>query len=81
MLSVEVKGTATEGHQVLLTRNEVSFAKTHYPHVALFILSRVIILNEGNAMFATGGHARVFNPWDISDGLLTPISYSYAPGA
>jgi hypothetical protein len=40
-LHVEVKGTTSDGTQILLTANEVRHARDHYPKVALFILGKV----------------------------------------
>lgn len=79
-MSVEVKGTATEGRQVLLTRNEVRHARAHFPRIALYILSRVVIAEDRGSLVATRGTPHVINPWDITDGVLTPVSFSYAPG-
>jgi len=39
---VEVKGTTTEGKKIILTRNEIEFARTHKDDYFLFIVSNMI---------------------------------------
>lgn len=76
-LRVEVKGTTGGGDSVLLTRNEVQHARQHYPHVALFIVHGIQLTGRGTeAPSASGGHVRLFNPWDLDDGfVLTAETY------
>jgi hypothetical protein len=74
-LHVEVKGTTSTGHSVLLTANEVAHAR-EFPHSALFVLHGIRI-SGGNPPRATGGRARVFDPWDIADDHLEPLAYAY----
>jgi predicted RNA-binding protein with PUA-like domain len=77
-LRVEVKGTTGQGSQVLLTAGEVTHARSHYPRVALYIVSniRVSLSSEGIAQ-PHGGDVRVFEPWKVEPGSLTPLTYSY----
>jgi hypothetical protein len=74
---VEVKGTTTLGDQVVLTRKEVEHART-YPHVVLFILADIVVTRdeEGNVT-ASQGRERMFDPWRLDDGTLTPIGFRY----
>jgi len=74
---VEVKGTTTGGAEVILTPNEVEHArKTRY--TALFIVSDVTIeLADDGTVTATGGIHRLFDPWHIDDGTLTPLGFRY----
>jgi hypothetical protein len=77
-LRVEVKGTTSEGSQVLLTANEVEHARTHYPKVVLIIVSHIgIARSSGNSVEAKGGRVIILNPWLVDDRYLKPLSYSY----
>lgn len=71
-LRVEVKGTASSGECVLLTRNEVRHARTYRGQIALFLVSHVEIDSSGAAR---GGRIVQFEPWDIDRNRLEPIAY------
>jgi hypothetical protein len=71
-LRVEVKGTASSGDCVLLTRNEVRHARAYRGQVALFLVSHVEIDSQGAAR---GGRIVQFVPWDIDLNRLEPIVY------
>jgi hypothetical protein len=74
---VEVKGTTTDGDEVILTPNEVTHAQVNR-HTALFVLGNVRIERaEDRTVMAVGGVRRVYDPWDIEEGALTPIGYRY----
>src|SRR5579871_2394051 len=46
-LHVEVKGTQSDGSQILLTRNEVAHAHSQFPNTALYILAELKIDRTG----------------------------------
>jgi hypothetical protein len=71
-LRVEVKGTASSGDCVLLTRNEVRHARTYRGQIALFLVSHSEIDSSGAAR---GGRIVQFEPWDIDRYRLEPIAY------
>ena len=74
---VEVKGTTTEGGEVILTPNEVRHARENR-HTALFVLSNVRVERaEDGTVTAMGGVRRLYDPWDIDEGALTPIGFRY----
>jgi hypothetical protein len=74
---VEVKGTTTDGTEVILTPNEVRHAR-EYQHSALFVLSHVRVERaEDGAVEATGGVRHLYDPWNLNDGTLAPIGYRY----
>jgi hypothetical protein len=78
---VEVKGTTTEGAEVILTPTEVRHAREH-PCTALFVLSNVSIKrDEDGTVAATGGVRHLFDPWHIDDGTLTPLGFRYQVSA
>lgn len=76
-LHVEVKGTQSDGRQVLLTKNEVAHARSSYPDVALYILAHVEVSEESGRVEASGGQDRMFEPWLVDDESLEPLGYSY----
>jgi hypothetical protein len=74
---VEVKGTTTDGAEVILTPNEVKHAREN-SHSVLFILSDVKVeRSEDGTVTATGGVRRLYDPWAVDEGALTPIGYRY----
>jgi len=74
---VEVKGTTTDGAEVILTPNEVRHAR-EYRHTALFVLSNVRVERaEDGTVTAVGGVRRLYDPWGIDEGALTPIGFRY----
>jgi hypothetical protein len=74
-LFIEVKGTQTVGEEVLLTKNEVGFAKSNKEKMVLYIVSNIEINKEGDIV--NSGIINKINPWNIDKGELIPISYSY----
>jgi hypothetical protein len=74
---IEVKGTTTEGAEVILTPNEVRHAQENNC-TALFVLSNVKIERaEDGTVTATGGIRHLYDPWDLDDGTLTPLGFRY----
>ena len=77
---VEVKATTSLGQEVLLTPNEVKHART-YPEVALAIVHSITVRQTDGGPAAEGGELVLYDPWDISQGNLSPIGYAYSvPG-
>jgi hypothetical protein len=74
---VEVKGTTTDGAEVILTPNEVRHAR-EYPCTALFILSSITVERaEDGSVTATGGQRHLYDPWRLDDGTLMPLGFRY----
>ena len=74
---VEVKGTTTDGAEVILTPNEVTHAREN-PYTALFVLSDITVERaEDGTVTATGGKRHYFDPWRLDDGTLTPLGFRY----
>lgn len=74
---VEVKGTTTDGAEVILTPNEVKHAKEH-PHTALYVLSNITVeRGEDGTITASGGNEHSYDPWRLDDGTLTPVGFRY----
>jgi hypothetical protein len=78
-MRVEVKGTTTDGVEVILTPNEVRHAR-EYEHTALFILSNISLeRSRDGTVVASGGVRRLIDPWDIEQGALIPVGFRYMP--
>jgi hypothetical protein len=74
---IEVKGTTTDGAEVIVTPNEVRHAR-EYPCAALFVLSNITVKRaEDGTVTATGGTHRSYDPWRLDDGILTPLGFRY----
>ncbi|MGA4993843.1 protein NO VEIN domain-containing protein [Nonomuraea bangladeshensis] len=74
---IEVKGTTGDPQEILLTPNEVQHAE-EYPHVALFVLSNIIVnRSDEGEISASGGNASIFHPWPLDQARLSPIGYKY----
>jgi len=66
ILHVEVKGTQSEGNTIILTRNEVTNAKSNT--TALYILSDIVVKKgRGKNHSLTAGKQTVLDPWDNRD--------------
>ncbi|HXM01052.1 MAG TPA: DUF3883 domain-containing protein, partial [Chthoniobacterales bacterium] len=75
-LYVEVKGTTTSGETIILTPNEIEFARSHASSMALFIVSEVNI-TEGHEPVASGGKSFELRPWNVDRTKLKAMCYSY----
>ena len=74
---VEVKGTTTDGEEVILTPNEVRHARD-YPSTALFVVSNIVVERaEDGTVTATGGKHHCYDPWRLNDGTLIPVGFRY----
>jgi len=74
---VEVKGTTTDGAEVILTPNEVAHAREN-PCAALFVVSNITVERaEDGSMTAANGQHFCYDPWRLDDGTLTPLGFRY----
>ena len=78
LLHVEVKGTQTAGDEILLTPGEVRLARDKFPNTALFVLHSVKVVEGNGGPTVSGGQARVVQPWNPDDSMLTPLGFSCA---
>jgi hypothetical protein len=74
-LQVEVKGTQTDGHGIILTPGEIAFARRNKGKMALFVLHSIKVSSDGKVL--RDGAKTVIWPWDVDEGCLKPISYMY----
>lgn len=77
VLYVEVKGTQTDGNEVILTKNEVHLARQNEDKMVLFILHSIDASKFGNGGTLTGGTRSLIRPWIVDEGVLTPMSFKY----
>ena len=74
---VEVKGTTTDGQEVILTPNEVRHAQEN-PRTALFVLSNITVERaKDGTVTATGGRHHCYDPWRLNEGTLIPLGFRY----
>lgn len=81
VVRVEVKGTTSNGSEIVLTRNEVELHKTHHPANALAIVRNISLdRNDGAPPTANDGELILEMPWNVDDNRLAPIAYRYRTG-
>jgi len=80
VVKVEVKGTTTDGAEVVLTRNEVNLHRAEHPNNALAVVRNITLDRSGDQPVATGGELVLVMPWEINEGGLIPIAYDYRTG-
>lgn len=78
VLYVEVKGTQTDGDEILLTPNEVQFAKKHRGEIALFLVSNIEVSRKDGKIVTRGGTMHLTPKWVIDKSRLSPLGYSYS---
>lgn len=74
---VEVKGTTTSGDAIILTPNEVAWARKHRRRMVLFIVRQIRVKGRGKRLRSQGGTDHVIWPWSVKTRNLEPLSYSY----
>ncbi|MGI5046177.1 protein NO VEIN domain-containing protein, partial [Streptomyces sp. JAC25] len=79
-LHVEVKGTTSDGSQIILTRSEVEWQRKYAPDNALVIVHSIELDRTVTPVTATGGVLHCTTPWTIEDETLTVISYIHRTG-
>ncbi|MFE1399232.1 MrcB family domain-containing protein [Nocardiopsis dassonvillei] len=79
-LHVEVKGTTSEGAQVILTRAEVDKQRELAPENALVVVHSIHLDRSVSPPTASGGVLHCTSPWEIEEEDLTVVSYIYRSG-
>lgn len=80
MVKVEVKGTTSNGTEIVLTRNEVKLHKDDHPANALAIVRNIKLHRHDDGPTATGGELHLTMPWEVDDARMEPIAYRYSTG-
>jgi hypothetical protein len=76
-LYVEVKGTTSEGAEVILTRNEVELNAKRYPATMLALVTNIELDRTEGSPSASGGKLVTFHPWRVDPKALQPLAYRY----
>ena len=78
VVKVEVKGTTSNGSEIVLTRNEVDLHKSDHPANALAIVRNIRLHRHKDAPpTVSGGELILEMPWAVDDDRLAPIAYRY----
>jgi hypothetical protein len=77
-LTVEVKGTTSDGMNLSLTDGEVRHHRAAYPNNALVVVRNIALDRAAKPPVATGGELYEVRPWDIEAEALRPLAYRYA---
>ena len=80
IIKVEVKGTTSNGSEIVLTRNEVKLHRDDHPANALAIVRYIQLLRHEDGPTATGGELLLTMPWKVDDARLEPIAFRYSTG-
>lgn len=76
-LTVEVKGTTSDGSGVSLTAGEVTHHADAFPANALVVVRNIELHRDPIAPAASGGELFELRGWEIDARALRPISYAY----
>lgn len=76
-LYVEVKGTQGTAATVVLTANEVQFARKHQSNMELYVVHSVVVERESGQFKTKNGVSLVLSQWSPKDVQLRPISFWY----
>lgn len=74
---LEAKGTTTAGERVIVTRNEVAFAREHAGRCVMGILANIRV-DDSDDVDPTSGELRLYE-WDPADDDLIALSYDFYP--
>lgn len=80
VVKVEVKGTTTDGAEIVLTRNEVKLHRADYPNNALAVVRNIALDRSGDQPVASGGELVLVMPGSINEGDLVPFAFDYRTG-
>ena len=76
LLKVEVKGTTSENVDAIsMTRNEVTLHRSEKGATALFIVSCIRLVGDGEKRSAKRGRIEALIGWDIDDWKMTPTAF------
>jgi hypothetical protein len=79
-VKIEVKGTTSDGSDVVLTAKEVDLHIADHPRNALAIVRHIRLLRHEQNPEAVDGERILEMPWQIDPTRLQPIAYRYRTG-
>ncbi|BBY28128.1 protein NO VEIN domain-containing protein [Mycolicibacterium sediminis] len=77
VVHVEVKGTASAGASVFLTRNEVVAAREFSRTILAIVHGIKVVSDAEKNLTCSGGMIKIHDPWVPADEHLTVKQYSY----
>ncbi|HKP44028.1 protein NO VEIN domain-containing protein [Mycobacterium sp.] len=78
IVKVEVKGTTSNGSEIVLTRNEIELHRNDHPANALAIVRNIKLHRHADAPPTAGGGELILEmPWTVDDKRLAAIAYRY----
>jgi hypothetical protein len=77
VLTVEVKGTTSDGSGVPLTAGEVVHHAEAFPNNALVVVRNIALHRDDTSPTASGGRLYELRGWEIDVNALRVISYAY----
>ena len=75
-----MKGTTSDGAEIVLTANEVMLHLAEHPNNALAVVRRIILDRTDDGPVASGGEIELTMGWDLDRERLKPIAYRYRTG-
>jgi len=76
IIYIEVKGTTTPGASIIVTNGTRNWATKYNSRMHLFVVHSIRISDPEDPK-PTGGKEHRIQPWHVSDGVFTPISFHY----
>jgi hypothetical protein len=73
---VEVKGTQTDGIDIVLTAGEVNHIAQNVANSVLCVVHGITVKGKGRPK-ASGGKLSLLEPFDLSLGLLKPLAFTF----
>jgi Domain of unknown function (DUF3883) len=81
VLHVEVKGTQTDGSEIILTPGEVEFGRRHKGQMVLFVLHSIQVSEGDDGFVLSEGQHHLVLRWAVDPRALKPVSFKYGvPG-
>jgi len=77
VIYLEAKGTTTAGERVIVTRNEVAFAREHPGECVMGIVSGIRLDSDGN-VDQSSGELRLY-VWEADEDDLISLNYDFYP--
>lgn len=75
---IAVKGTTSQGDDVVVTANEAALHRRAFPANALFVVHSIRLDSSQDPPYAHGGVIVRFWPWDIDERRLTALAFRYS---